>query len=98
MTRSAAPPPVPGRAARAGIALVRAYQLALSPWLGRSCRYLPTCSGYTIEAIGRFGLFRGSWLGLRRIARCHPVTALGGGAGADPVPTDYVWWGRDGRH
>lgn len=93
---SPGPPPAPaGLAARAGIALIRVYQAALSPWLGTNCRYLPTCSAYAIEAIGRFGLLRGGWLGLRRIGRCHPVTALGGGAGADPVPKDYVWWGHD---
>lgn len=94
----APPPPPPGLPARAGIGLIRAYQAALSPWLGRTCRYLPTCSAYTAEAIARFGLLRGGWLGLRRIARCHPFTALGGGAGVDPVPTDYVWWGHDCRH
>lgn len=88
-------PPLPGLPARAAIALIRAYQLALSPWLGRSCRYEPTCSAYATEAIARFGLLRGGWLGLRRIARCHPVTVLGGGGGVDPVPADYVWWGRD---
>jgi uncharacterized protein len=84
-----------GLAARAAIGLIRSYQVALSPWLGANCRYLPTCSAYAIEAITRFGLVRGGWLGLRRIGRCHPFTALGAGAGADPVPKDYVWWGRD---
>ena len=88
-------PPRQGLAARAAIGLIRGYQVALSPWLGRACRYLPTCSAYAIEAIVRFGVLRGSWLGLRRIGRCHPFKALGGGAGADPVPTDYVWWGHD---
>jgi putative membrane protein insertion efficiency factor len=87
--------PPAGLAARAGIGLIRAYQVALSPWLGTNCRYVPTCSAFAIEAIGRFGLLRGGWLGLRRIGRCHPFTALGAGQGADPVPTDYVWWGRD---
>lgn len=85
------PPARAGLAARAGIGLIRAYQAALSPWLGMSCRYVPTCSAYAIEAIGRFGLLRGGWLGLRRIGRCHPWAA----AGADPVPKDYVWWGND---
>ena len=80
---------------RAAIGLVRGYQAALSPWLGTTCRYLPTCSAYAIEAIDRFGVLRGSWLGLRRIGRCHPFTALGGSAGADPVPANYVWWGHD---
>jgi putative membrane protein insertion efficiency factor len=76
------------------MALIRGYQRFLSPWLGMQCRYCPTCSAYTIEAIDRFGLVRGGWLGLRRMGRCHPFTILGGGEGADPVPRDYVWWGR----
>jgi len=92
------PVPAPqriGLAARAAIGVIRAYQVALSPWLGSNCRYVPTCSSYAIEAVGRFGVLRGGWLGLRRIARCHPFPALGAGSGADPVPRDYVWWGRD---
>lgn len=84
----------PQGAAAVGIALVRGYQRFVSPWLGMQCRYFPTCSAYAIEAIDRFGLWRGGWLGLRRIGRCHPVAALGGGAGVDPVPRDYVWWGH----
>ncbi|MDP2325637.1 MAG: membrane protein insertion efficiency factor YidD [Gammaproteobacteria bacterium] len=83
------------RPAALGIALIRGYQRFLSPWLGTQCRYFPTCSAYAIEAIDRFGLLRGGWLGLRRIARCQPIAILGGGEGADPVPRDYVWWGRD---
>jgi hypothetical protein len=94
---SARPPRPPGLPARVVIGLIRGYQAALSPWLGRTCRYLPTCSAYTAEAIGRFGVLRGGWLGLRRIGRCHPFTALGGGGGVDSVPADYVWWGHDRR-
>jgi putative membrane protein insertion efficiency factor len=81
----------PGRSAAVAITLIRGYQRLLSPWLKMQCRYYPTCSAYTIEAINRFGLWRGGWLGLRRISRCQPW----GGAGADPVPGDYVWWGHD---
>ena len=62
--------------------LIRGYQLALSPLLGRHCRFLPTCSQYAFEAVQRFGAFKGSWLGLRRILRCHPFHA----GGHDPVP------------
>ena len=83
------------RSAAAAIILIRGYQRLLSPWLGMQCRYVPTCSAYTIEAIDRFGVIQGGWLGLRRIGRCQPFAILGGGTGADPVPQDYVWWGHD---
>jgi putative membrane protein insertion efficiency factor len=61
---------------------IRGYQLLLSPWLGRSCRFYPTCSCYTHTAIERYGALRGSWLGLRRLLRCHPFSK----GGYDPVP------------
>lgn len=64
------------------IALVRAYQVLLSPLIGGHCRFQPTCSAYAIEALRSHGVFRGSWLTVRRIARCHPF----GGSGIDPVP------------
>lgn len=64
------------------IALVRFYQAALSPYLPNSCRYTPTCSQYMIEAVQKHGPFKGGWLGLKRIARCHTW----GGHGHDPVP------------
>lgn len=62
--------------------LIRAYQLLVSPVLGPSCRYLPSCSEYAAEAIERHGALAGTWLALRRLARCHPW----GGSGYDPVP------------
>lgn len=62
--------------------LIRVYQAAIAPLLGRHCRFLPSCSQYTYEAVLRYGVLRGSWLGLRRLLRCHPFHA----GGLDPVP------------
>jgi uncharacterized protein len=62
--------------------LIRAYQLALSPLLGPRCRFYPSCSHYTLEAIESHGALRGSWLGAKRICRCHPFHE----GGFDPVP------------
>ena len=61
---------------------VHAYRLIGSPWVGRGCRFQPTCSAYALEALDRHGALRGSWLTLRRLARCHPW----GGSGIDNVP------------
>jgi len=61
---------------------VRAYRLVLSPWVGHSCRFQPTCSAYALEALEAHGAVRGLWLTARRIGRCHPW----GGSGYDPVP------------
>ena len=73
----------PGRfPGRLLIGLIRAYQLLLSPFLPASCRYYPSCSSYSAEAIARHGVLAGLWLTLRRILRCHPW----GGEGIDPVP------------
>lgn len=64
------------------LALIGFYQVALSPWLGRRCRYEPTCSAYAAEAIALHGVCRGVVLAARRLGRCHPW----GGMGYDPVP------------
>ncbi|MFH1196585.1 MAG: membrane protein insertion efficiency factor YidD [bacterium] len=64
------------------IFLIRFYQLLISPILPSSCRYSPTCSQYTLEALKKYGFFKGIWLGIKRISRCHPW----GGSGYDPVP------------
>ena len=64
------------------IYLIRLYQGAISPYLGVSCRYLPTCSQYGVEAINKHGVFKGTWLTIRRFASCNPW----GGSGFDPVP------------
>ncbi|MEX0593847.1 MAG: membrane protein insertion efficiency factor YidD [Balneolaceae bacterium] len=64
------------------IALIRAYQWGISPWLGAHCRHIPTCSNYSIEAIREWGIFRGGWMAIRRIGSCHPW----GSDGYDPVP------------
>ena len=64
------------------LAIIRAYQFLLSPWVGNQCRFYPTCSHYAAEAIDRHGAVRGVWLALRRIGRCHPWHP----GGMDPVP------------
>ncbi len=69
--------------------VVKGYRWFVSPVLPARCRYLPTCSEYALEALDRHGPARGSWLALKRIARCHPFAAFGGGAGFDPVPSDH---------
>ena len=63
--------------------LIRFYQVCLSPLKGGpSCRFTPTCSQYAVEAVMKYGIFKGSWLAIKRICRCRP----GGGSGYDPVP------------
>ena len=67
------------------IKFIRAYRFLISPLLGHSCRYLPTCSEYSIEALKTFGLIKGLFMSVRRILSCHPIKFLGGGEGFDPV-------------
>ena len=64
------------------LVLIRGYQLGISPLLGPRCRFYPSCSCYAHTAIERFGVWRGTWLAVRRIARCHPLHE----GGFDPVP------------
>ena len=69
------------RMARLAIALVRGYQIFFSPLLGASCRFYPSCSQYAIEAIEKYGFFKGGWMTLKRISKCHPFHP----GGYDPV-------------
>ncbi|MBL1213190.1 MAG: membrane protein insertion efficiency factor YidD [Ignavibacteriae bacterium] len=64
------------------ILIIKMYQLLLSPILPANCRYQPTCSHYAVEALKKYGIFKGGWLGIKRISRCHPW----GSSGYDPVP------------
>ena len=67
------------------IKLIKAYKFLVSPLLGKSCRYLPTCSEYSIEALETYGLIKGIFMSTKRILSCHPIKFLGGGEGFDPV-------------
>ncbi len=74
---------------RFAIGLVKGYRLVLSPTLsafGVKCRHEPSCSNYAVEAFNRFGFWRGGWLTLARLSRCHPIRWLGGTSGIDNVP------------
>jgi hypothetical protein len=77
------------------IAVIRAYRYLLSPWLGQSCRFYPSCSQYALESIETHGSVRGSWLALRRLLRCHPWHS----GGHDPVPpATHSHSGHSHRH
>jgi uncharacterized protein len=73
----------PSAGVKIALAALRIYKVYASPWLGGGCRFQPTCSAYMYEAIERFGVPRGVWLGLRRLGRCHPFSRK---FGYDPVP------------
>lgn len=64
------------------IIAIRAYQILLSSWLPRRCRFYPSCSQYMLQAVMGYGAFKGTWLGLKRLVRCHPFNA----GGYDPLP------------
>ena len=77
------------------LGLIRFYQRWISPFTPPSCFFYPTCSHYTYQAIERFGLWRGGWLGLGRLCRCHPLAR----GGYDPVPEKwFLWPRRNGQH
>ena len=67
------------------IKLIKCYKFLISPLFGHSCRYLPTCSEYAIEALKTYGFLKGIFISLKRIFSCHPIKFLGGGEGFDPI-------------
>ena len=70
------------------IKFIITYKFLISPLLGNSCRYFPTCSDYSIESLKTFGFFKGIYKSVKRILTCHPIRSLGGGEGFDPVNKD----------
>ena len=68
--------------------LIVIYQRLISPYFPSSCRFMPTCSEYTKEAIQHHGALKGTYLGIKRISKCHPIKFLGGSEGYDPVPKE----------
>ena len=71
------------------IKFIKGYRFLISPLLGHSCRYLPTCSEYSIEALTTYGFFKGLLMSIKRILSCHPIKFLGGGEGFDPVHKNF---------
>ena len=67
------------------INFIKVYKYLISPLLGHTCRYLPTCSQYSIDALKEYGFFKGLFVSIKRILSCHPLKILGGGEGFDPV-------------
>ena len=67
------------------IKFIKVYKFLISPLLGNSCRYLPTCSEYSIDALKEHGFFKGLFMSIKRILSCHPIKFLGGGEGFDPI-------------
>ena len=67
------------------IKIIKGYKFLISPLMGSSCRYLPTCSEYSMEALQTYGFFKGIFISIKRIVSCHPIRFLGGGEGFDPV-------------
>lgn len=80
-------PPAAGLTVRGALKLIWIYQHYISPFTPPSCRFTPTCSHYTYQAIERFGLWRGCWLGLCRLCKCHPFHR----GGYDPLPSAFAW-------
>ena len=70
---------------KVSIKIIKGYKFFISPLFGNSCRYFPTCSEYSIEAIENYGFFKGLLISLKRIFSCHPIKFLGGGEGFDPL-------------
>ena len=77
---------VPGPLALVGRSVITLYQQTVGPMIPSSCRFIPSCSRYTHEALGKHGFVKGSWLGMKRIGRCHPLSK----GGLDPVPEREV--------
>ena len=71
------------------IKLIKGYKYLISPLFGHSCRYLPTCSEYSIDSLKEFGLCKGIFVSFKRILSCHPIKFLGGGQGFDPVKKEF---------